>query len=293
MASDRARFGPAGNSDSFYAQGRKHTVEAPKWLSELGLNAFEYSFGRGVNLSEEKAKQIGEEMRKYGIALSAHAPYYINFASESAEMREKSRQYLLDSAEAASFMRADRVVFHPGACAGQDRAVALDRAMREVEAVLRELTRKDIDYVTICPETMGRPSQQGTLEEVLEICAINPSMLLPAIDFGHINALGQGALKTKRDYERVIDSIEDKLGIRAARRIHVHFSHIEYGKSGEVKHLTLEDEVFGPDFEPLAEIFAERAMRPIVICESKNVMAEDALKLKAMYEKALLNSYSV
>jgi deoxyribonuclease-4 len=125
------------------------------------------------------------------------------------------------------------------------------------------------------------------------MCSINGSMLLPAIDFGHINALERGSLKAKGDYEHIVDSVEKKLGVKAARRIHVHFSHIEYGKSGEVKHLTLEDEVFGPDFAPLAEVFAERAMRPIVICESRDVMAEDALKLKGIYEKALLIPGSV
>jgi deoxyribonuclease-4 len=288
MASDRAKFGPSGNSESFYAQGHKHSTEAPQWLRGLGLDAYEYSFGRGVNLSDEKAKEIGVEARKYSVALSVHAPYYINFANESAEMREKSRQYLLDSVHAASAMGAERVVFHTGSCNGQVRAEALRRSMKEIEAVLRSMTAMDADNVLICPETMGRPTQQGTLEEVLEICSINPSMLLPAVDFGHINALEQGSLRTKRDYERIIDSIETTLGLRSARRMHVHFSHIEYGKSGEIKHLTLEDEVFGPDFAPLAQVFAERAMRPVVICESKDVMAEDALQLKAIYEKALL-----
>jgi deoxyribonuclease IV len=293
MASDRARFGPSGNSESFYAQGHKHSIEAPKWLRELGLDAFEYSFGRGVSLSSEKAAELGGEARKHGVALSVHAPYYINFANEDAGMREKSRQYLLDSVQAASVMGAERVVFHPGTCTGQDRAEALGRTMKEIEIVLRAMTGMGADYVLICPETMGRPSQLGTLEEVLEICSINPSMLLPTIDFGHINALGKGSLKTKGDYERIVDSIEETLGLRSARRMHVHFSHIEYGKSGEVKHLTLEDEVFGPEFAPLAKVLAERSMRPIIICESKDVMAEDALKLKAEYEKALLRSASV
>jgi deoxyribonuclease-4 len=293
MASDRAKFGPSGNSASFYAEGHKHSAQAPKWLHGLGLDAYEYSFGRGVKLSDDKAKEIGEEARKYGVALSVHAPYYINFASESAETREKSRQYLLDSVRSASIMRAERVVFHAGTCSGQDRAAALARTMKELEVVLRGMTATEADYVMICPETMGRPSQQGTLEEVLEMCAINPSMLLPAIDFGHINALGHGSLKTRKDYEQIVDAVQKSLGVRSARRMHVHFSHIEYGPSGEIKHLTLEDEAFGPDFAPLAQVFAERAMRPVVICESRDVMAEDALTLKAAYEKALLKSGGV
>lgn len=289
MASDRPRFGPAGNSDSFYAQGHKHSAEAPKWLFEMGLDAFEYSFGRGVKLSPSKAAEIGAEGRKYNIALSVHAPYYINFASESAETREKSRKYLLDSAVVANQMGAARVVFHPGACTGADRKDALARTLAELEKVVRELIEAGIDCVTLCPETMGKPNQQGKLDEVLEMCQVNPSVFLPAVDFGHINALGQGSLKAKEDYERIVDAIEEKLGSRAARRMHIHFSHIEYGKAGEIKHLTFEDEVFGPDFAPLAEVLCERGMHPVVICESRDVMAEDALKMKQIYERQVVN----
>ncbi len=87
MASDGPRFGPAGNSESFYKQGHKHSVEAPKWLRGMGLDAYEYSFGRGVNLSAAKAEEIGAEAKKHGVAVSVHAPYYINFASEAEETR--------------------------------------------------------------------------------------------------------------------------------------------------------------------------------------------------------------
>lgn len=287
MASDGARFGPSGNSDSFYAQGHKGSEEAPGWLRGMGLDAYEYSFSRGVRLSDGKAEAIGAEARKHDIALSVHAPYYINFAGENPEARDKSRNYLLESVRMASKMGARRAVFHAGSCARPGREEAFARAMKEIEKVLRDITAMGICDVQVCPETMGRPHQLGTLGEVLEMCSINPTMLLPAIDFGHIHALGQGSLKTRGDYERIVDEVEKELGERVARRMHVHFSHIEYGPKGELKHLTNEDEAFGPDFAPLAEVFAERAMRPVVICESRDVMAEDALKLKAEYEKAL------
>lgn len=285
MASDRPRFGPAGNSASFYAQGHKHSVETPKWLYELGLDAYEYSFGRGVSLSPAKAAEIGAEARKYNIATSVHAPYYINFANESDEARAKSRKYLTDSAAVASAMGAARVVFHAGACTGRDRAEALRMACNELEKVVRDLMDAGMDGILLCPETMGKPQQLGTLGEVIEMCSINPSLFLPAVDFGHINALEHGSLKTKEDYERIVGSIEEKLGSKTAQRIHIHFSHIEYGKAGEVRHLTFEDDVFGPDFAPLAEVMRERGMHPVVICESKDVMAEDAVKMKQLFEK--------
>lgn len=285
---EQIRFGPAGNSESFYNQGHKHSTEMPRWLNELGLNAYEYSFGRGVNIGEAKAREIGEEAAKFDIAVSVHAPYYINLCNSSQEQREKSRQYILTSAQTALYMGAARVVFHPGSVTGLDRAEALKLTMNEIELVLKELSEQGISLL-LCPETMGKLNQQGTLDEVLEICSIDPARLIPAIDFGHINALEQGSLKSKGDFLRIIDAIDTKLGWETARRIHVHFSHIEYGKSGEVKHLTFEDTVFGPDFDPLGMILAERDMAPVIICESKNMMAEDALKMRLIYEGYLQN----
>lgn len=282
MGNDRIRFGPAGNAESFYAQGHKHSTEMPKWLHELGLDAYEYSFGRGVRLTEAKANKIGAEAQKYGIAVSVHAPYYINLANPNEESRIKSRQYLYDSARVACAMGAARVVFHAGACGEGDRAAALRLAVSELERILAGLNELGINRVLLCPETMGKPRQLGTLEEVLELCAVS-DRLLPAIDFGHINALEQGSLKTKKDFERVIDAIEARLGVAKARVIHVHFSHIQYGKNGEMKHLTLDDEIYGPDFMPLAQILQERGMQPVIICESRDVMAEDALKMKSVY----------
>ena len=285
MANDRIRFGPSGNSESFYAQGHKHSVEMPQWLHELGLDAYEYSFGRGVKLSEAKAAEIGAEAKKYNIAISVHAPYYINLASENEETRLKSRQYVYESAKAAKALGASRIVLHAGACGAGDRREALRVAMGELESILQGLEEQNLAAAILCPETMGKPKQLGTLDEVLELCSLGNGML-PTVDFGHINALEQGSLKAEDDYRRIIDAIDRRLGSHAAASFHIHFSHIEYGKSGEVRHLTFEDEAYGPDFRPLANVLRERNMTPVVICESRDVMAEDALKMKQMVESA-------
>ena len=91
------KFGPSGNCQRFYDEGHKSTVEAPKWCAEQGLFAYEYSFGRGINISDKKANEIGEEGKKYGVDISVHAPYYINFANPSEEMAEKSYMYVINS----------------------------------------------------------------------------------------------------------------------------------------------------------------------------------------------------
>ncbi len=284
MASDRrVRFGPAGNSASFYAEGHKRSDEMPRWLNGLGLDAYEYSFGRGVRLKEDLASRLGNEARQFDIALSVHAPYYINLANPSEEARAKSRQYLFDSAAAASLMGATRIVFHTGSSAGQGRESAMKLAMGELEKVLAGLQQQGLGDLILCPETMGRASQLGTLDEVLALCLLGENVY-PAIDFGHINALEQGSLKTAGDFRRILDVVNARLGPVKCDGFHAHFSHIQYGSKGEIKHLTFEDGEYGPAFEPLAQVLRECDLHPVIICESRDVMAEDALQMKAIYE---------
>jgi deoxyribonuclease-4 len=145
------------------------------------------------------------------------------------------------------------------------------------------LKENNLDSIHICPETMGKINQLGTLDEVMYLCSINDSFI-PAIDFGHLNARTFGGIKTKEEYSAILDTIENKLGSDRLKYMHCHFSKIQYTIGGEKKHLTFEDTEFGPDFEPLAELLYKRNLAPTIICESDSVMVEDALKMKKIYE---------
>ncbi len=277
------RIGPAGNSKSFYESGHKHTVEAPAWLSELGLTAYEYSFGRGVSLSENTAVQIGNEATKYDISMSVHAPYYINFANPSDEMIEKSFGYLLNSAKFVKLLSGKRVVFHTATCGKMNRIDAVNLAEKNLEKFLDKLENyADLNDCMFCPETMGKLQQIGTVEEIVRFCKLSDK-LIPCFDFGHINSYSQGGIKSKDDYKRIIDYALGVLGEKA-KRLHVHFSKIMYGSCGEIKHLTLEDNIYGPEYEYFAEIVDEYALEPVIICESKEIMADDALKMKKCHK---------
>ncbi|NLC17193.1 MAG: TIM barrel protein [Clostridiales bacterium] len=281
------RFGPAGNSKSFYDEGLKHTYQAPKWLKERGLNAFEYSFGRGVNMSDETAKIIGREMKEHDIELSVHAPYYINLANEDDKKAQNSFNYIIRSLEKLKLMGGLRCVMHSGALLGAERKEALNRVYKRMDELLNILHKKDLDSVILCPETMGKYSQIGTVEEICALCSLHP-MLIPCIDFGHINSYMQGKLKTKDDYKRIIDIVFDVLKEEKAKYIHIHFSKIKYGPAGEIHHFNFSDpesDEYGPAFEPLAEVLREYKMSPVIICESTDNMAEDAMTMKYIYEK--------
>lgn len=179
-------FGPAGNSESFAAAGFKASADAPAWLAGLGLNAYEYQCGRGVNVGQETARKIGGAARAHGIALSLHTPYYINLSSGEDERREKNVGYLLQSCEAAAAMGAQRMVVHCGGVGKQSRDKALQHSRENVRMLLDALDRGGYSQ-TICLETMGKQSVVGSAEEVCGLVALD-DRLLPCIDFGHLNA---------------------------------------------------------------------------------------------------------
>ncbi|NLU37224.1 MAG: TIM barrel protein [Clostridiales bacterium] len=279
------RFGPSGNDNLFYKQGYRSSIDMPKWLYEMGLNAYEYSLTRGIHIEEHTAKEIGEQAAKWGISMSVHAPYYINLASQKEENRLKSIQYIVRSAEVALWIGANRVVFHPGS-SGKDRESALETAKKTLLHALEECGEYIANGIRLCPETMGKRNQLGNLGEVLELCQLD-NTLLPVIDFGHLHALYQGAIKSVKEYANILDMIENKLDKERNKSFHIHFSRIEYTKAGEKKHHAYENTAYGPDFEPLAEIIIHRNIKPVIICESRGSMARDALKLKRIYEEKL------
>lgn len=281
----RAKFGAAGNSDSFYKEGHKASEEMPAWLSSRGLDAYEYQCGNGVRCGEATAKKIAKEARDNGIVMSVHSPYYINLATPDEEKRAGSINYIMQSAQLVKYLEGERVVVHSGAIGKLTRAESLEYAKKTLVIARKELVSAGFSDVRLCIETMGKINQLGDLYEVMELCKIDESFL-PCIDFGHLNARTFGGLKTKADFEEIFDAIENHLGKERLMTFHSHFSKIEYTeKGGEKKHLTYEDTVFGPDFDFAAEIMAERGLAPTIICESAGTQAEDALTMKKIYEK--------
>lgn len=277
-----AKFGPAGNSESFTKMGYKHSLQVPEYIGKMGLDAFEYQCGRGVNIGLDKAAQLGLLAKEKNIALSLHAPYYISMSSVEEEKRIKSVDYILQSARAVNAMGGNRIVVHTGSCGKISREEALNLAMDTMKLAINALDAEGLSNIRICPETMGKVNQLGTLGEVLALCSLD-ERLIPCIDFGHLNARDRGILQTYEDFEAIFTEIENKLGISRLREFHSHFSKIEYSAGGEVRHLTFEDKVFGPNFEPVCELIYKNQCSPTIICESAGTQAEDAKAIKDYY----------
>jgi deoxyribonuclease-4 len=276
------KFGPAGNSDSFYEEGYKTTLDIPRWLSDRGLNAYEYQCTRGVRITQAFSQALKVQASRYNIALSIHAPYYINLSSTDPTLQEKSKHHLTRSLQAAKWMGATRVVFHPGSASKVPRVDALLNAAKLLDSFLKELDPELLENCDLCPETMGKRNQLGNLEEVLALCKLHPA-LKPAVDFGHLHALGGGCLNEERDFEKILDKIDQVLGTETIKNLHVHFSPVEYTSAGERKHWSLKDKEFGPDFYPLAKVLKKNGLTPTIICESAGTQAEDAATFKSLY----------
>lgn len=278
-------FGPAGNCDSFTKQ-YKSSVHAPAWLRDMGLDCYEYQCGRGVNVGEDTARAIGRAASEAGIVMSLHAPYFINLSGDDPRRVEKNTEYILQSARACRWLGGDRIVVHCGGLSGMERETAMEHTLLNLREALRALEQEGLGGVRMCVETMGKINVLGDGGEVCRICQ-SDERLLPCIDFGHLNARTGGHMSTEEEMAALLDLLRNTLGEERSRSFHAHFSKIEYGKGGEVRHLTFDDAVYGPEFAPLARLLARRGLAPRIICESAGTQAEDALNMKQQFMKAI------
>lgn len=281
-----AIFGPAGSSEAF-SKLYKSSTDMPKYLKEIGLDAFEYQCGQGVRISDAIGAALKAKADEFGVTLSLHAPYFISLSSIEPEKRDKSIDYILQSAAAAKKMGAERIVIHSGSCSKITREEALELAKDTLSRARKAAIEAGFEDIIFCPETMGKFNQLGNLEEVLELCRIDDTFL-PTIDFGHLNARTLGQVNSKEAFKSILDQIENKLGHDRLTRFHSHFSKIEYTQGGgEKRHLTFEDEIYGPRFEPLMELIAKKGLHPTFICESAGTQDIDALAMKNCYYEFL------
>ena len=263
------RFGPAGNPPNFYeSEFGKDRINAPIWCRSIGLNANERQMTYGARMKEEDAITFGQLAKKHDVALSVHGPYYVVLTSDKERVFKNSVAELIRTAHLAKLMGATKVVFHPGF--GRD-ATRVIEGLKEVE------TQKD-KSVKICPETMGKISQLGSLNEVLDICENTESE--PCIDFGHLHARTLGSLMEKENFREVLNEIEKRLGRLALKRLHCHFYPIEFTDKGEKVHRAVTEKDFFPQFEPFAELIKEYKMTPTLISESKNSQDIGALHMR-------------
>ncbi len=274
----KLRFGPAGKPVDF----KGDMVKVPEYLAKIGLDALEYEAVRGVRISEDKARRLGEEARKYNIVLSLHAPYYVNLASRDEAKLKASIKRVIESLKAAYWMGAYVVVIHVGYYKGHEsRRSALKHAIHSLKNIEEQMKQIGIKDVWIGPETTGKKTQIGSIEEIIEICT-SINMCRPVVDWAHLHARALGMhIRNVDDVIKIIDELERNLDPKALKPLHQHFSKIEYGSGGEKEHHTLGEEEYGPDFRIVCRGLKEVGVEGVIISESP-ILDKDALVMKAV-----------
>lgn len=277
------KFGTGGNPNDFYDKKYKASEQMPKYLNEMGLDAYEYECSRGVRISDKKAEEIKNQAMKYNISLSVHSPYYISLSTQEEEKKIKSIKYIIDTMIAAKKMGATKIVVHAGSVMNLDREFAVKSACLLLERAYMEAENVGVSDIIICPETMGKINQLGNTKEIVEMCLVNDSFL-PTIDFGHLYSRELGRLNNEYEWEKELSFYIEKLGYERMKHFHAHFSKMEYTLSGgEKRHVTFDDEGYGPDFMPVAKVLKKLKLEPVIICESAGTQSFDALKMKEIY----------
>ncbi|MCS7164981.1 MAG: TIM barrel protein [Candidatus Calescibacterium sp.] len=266
-------FGTAGIPNS----AKKDTFSGIMRLRELGLQAMELEFVHGIKISHISAQKINTFSNKNNITLSSHAPYYINLNSLDKEKVEASINRIIKTAEISQLCGARNIVVHPGYYHNMDKLETYNNIKKALKRVLQEIQGYN---VTIRIETMGKQSQFGSLEEVLNLSQDLGPQIMPCIDFAHLHARTVGKLNTYQEFCQIIDNIQHKLGKKSIKDLHIHISGIKYSEKGELYHLNLKESDF--NYIDFIKSLKDLEVEGIVICESPN-LEDDAIMLKELY----------
>ncbi|MEM3612536.1 MAG: TIM barrel protein [Candidatus Bathyarchaeia archaeon] len=283
---DRPRFGPAGVPPSFRAM-KASLTDIPRLLREEGLDAFEYQavrWGGKPQIRREDAESLGLRAKENDVLLSLHGSYFINLCGEK-ETVEASKDRLAACATASQWMGSQIVVFHPGFYGRKSPKDVFKACLEALKDVVERLKALGIKDVRLGPETMGKPTQFGSLEEVLTLCE-QVEQTQPVIDWAHLHARDRGRFKTVDDFRRIVEEIERCLGTEAVKNMHCHFTKVEFTDKGEKCHHTMDEAGYGPDFEMLAKVIADFRLNPVIISESP-VLDVDAIKMRDILRKVL------
>jgi len=247
-------------------------------VRELGLDAMELEFVRGVKMGDDLAYKVRSVSEAAKVVLTAHAPYYINLNSSEKAKVEASINRILETARVAHKAGGWSIVFHP-AYYGKDSAeVVYDRVKEALKRIVGTLRDEGV-AIWVRPETSGGLAEFGDLEEVVRLSQ-EVENVLPCIDFAHIHARSRGKYNSYEEFVEIFNYLERELGKGVLKNMHMHFSGIEYGEKGEIKHLNLEESDF--KYVELAKVLKDYSIEGVIISESPNIEG-DALLLKNVY----------
>jgi deoxyribonuclease-4 len=275
---DKLLFGTAGIPISAKGSGTEEGIEE---VRNLGLGAMELEFVRNINITKQSAPKVKKAAEKNNVALTCHAPYFINLNSMEKAKLKASIYRVLNSARIASLCGAWSVTFHAGfyqKSTKEETYKKMRKAMKEISKKLKEEGNK----IWIRPETTGKESQFGNIDEILRL-SNEFNNVMPCVDFAHVHARSGGKYNSYKEFCSILEQIEKKLGKKGLENMHIHFTGIAYGEKGEKHHLNLKESNF--KYKDLIKALRDFKAKGVAISESPNI-EEDAVLVKNIYSKS-------
>lgn len=246
-------------------------------LKDMNLDGLEAEFVHGVRISTDSVNEVQKAVSE-GFTVTCHGPYYINLNAKEPEKVEASITRILDTARAAKTLGAYSITYHAAFYMGNDKNIVFDRVAKQTEKIIKTLQEED-NNIWIRPETTGKNTQWGNLEEIVKLSKMFEKVL-PCVDFAHLHARSNGSYNTYDEFCKIFEFIGNELGEVALNNFHAHLAGIEYSAKGEKKHLILEESDM--NYKDLLKAFKEFNIKGVIVCESPNI-EDDAKLLKDYY----------
>lgn len=294
-------FGVAGFPPAFFESiYKKRRENIFEWLASINLDWVELQNTYGVKMKDQQAYLYRKLAETYNIGISLHAPYYITLASADGEVVKRSKDRILQCVALAMKIGAERIIFHPGHFPGTskaDREEAIKKIVKELNSIENQIPKG----IYIYPETAGKRSQIGSVEEIINICS-QVKYTRPCIDVAHVHGFENGKLKSAESIIEVLNLIEQKLGRKYLEETHFHMYPVEINHNGEKRHKAFEDrienqqiELFQENMEdryyPLAEHFVQalkyKEIFPVVVCEARDSQDRGAKLMKKIFDEEM------
>ena len=257
---------------------KRNLIDGLDYLKDINLDNLELEFVRNINVSKEKAEIVNKKVRKKNIILSAHGSYYINLNAIESEKIKASKKRIIDGATRAYESGAFSFVFHAGYYLKQNSDIVYNNIKKQIKDIIKELKENNIN-IWIRPETTGKATQFGSLNELIRLSS-EVDNVMPCIDFSHLHARSNGKYNSYDETYKILEDMENNLGKKSLKEMHIHMSGIEYNEKGERYHLELDDSDF--KYKEILKAWKDFNIKGVVVSESPNI-EKDALKMKKYY----------
>jgi deoxyribonuclease-4 len=291
------KFGVAGYPIAFdKSEYRKDRLNIFKWLSSIGLDAFEMQMTYGPRTKEDTCREMRLMAADYNIRITVHAAYYIVFTSSESQKIEQSKETLKRTYELADLLGSDIIVLHPGPLYGERSDIVADRFINNLNDFFNGFGQ---DKIGLFLETAGKKGQLGSVEEIIQFSK-EIKGCFPCFDFGHIHARTVGSLNNEKNIKQLFEAMQSLGAFN--NKYHIHYTPIHYGFQGEKVHKAINDmypitkqmslfddnininvEHYHPRYEPIIQSLIDINADCTVISETHNSQEEGALAMKNYY----------